>query len=325
MSRWRTAGLLAAALACGRAPATAVTAERIADPADLGLPGDRFELVPALRLPLDADHRQRTRIVLTLPAGSKLTSAGGPAPSVQLPPGANLDRVESVESAPGVWVVADVRGTRVTADGQRFHAFRPERPGPGAPLFGESWPARDAEAQEAAGGEIAAAMRRGVGFAEALRPADRPAAISHYLGLSSCLACHEAHRPAQRLASSGEVWRPTDANGWYSLLSTLRDEAPLQAYRPDDPNVDDPFVAISCARGGPAIVSAGGGRHASCPSGDVPEGRLDVRGGLAARDPHVLALCESRRALWSRFDAAGRAAFREAFHECGLDPSKEMP
>jgi hypothetical protein len=97
----------------------------------------------------------------------------------------------------------------------------------------------------------------------------------------------------------------------------LTDEAPMETYRPIDPNADDAFVRYVCGDGSTPDGPRGTTR-VRCANGDVPTLRYALREALAAGEPHARAVCESRRALAGWMTARARRTYAAAFSVCGL-------
>lgn len=225
------------------------------------------------------------------------------------PPGTTADRVEEVRGPDG-WRVADVRGETLTADGGRFHLLRPE----GAALTGYAWsrdePAHDRWVHET----LAEAIVMGDMASDGMASDTREGVASGLRARGDCARCHGANRPAD-LGPRALVHRETDPQGWYVPASVLADGAPLERYRPDDPN-EGPFVIVRCQSGEAERVSIRGGRRWRCPAGDIPWARFDVAAALAAGDPHAEAVCASRRWLAEHMSERARLHFAAAWAAC---------
>jgi hypothetical protein len=115
------------------------------------------------------------------------------------------------------------------------------------------------------------------------------------------------------------VNRAADGSGLFQLSTILRDRLPFETYRPRDANLGDPYVARFC--GATRVDSS----VVRCADGSVMEGELDVRTAVQHRDTHALRVCQSRRALASHLDDAGREAFREPLAECDGADSLTAP
>jgi hypothetical protein len=218
------------------------------------------------------------------------------------------------------WTVADVRGTRVLADGrQRFHVYRPVNGELHAPLVGWSWPRDDADAQQRATEALIAHCR------VAPRPIDQPPMNSRGLArlrrLNDCGHCHRRDMPALRWQDSERVLeRGTDNLGFFVPTAVLSDHCVVANHRPEDVNDEDPYVEVRCGDEPAGLVKEEDGfeRH-HCRNGRVPIGHRDVRAGLAAGHEYTRRVCESRRWLFEHMTERARRAYADGFAACGLD------
>jgi hypothetical protein len=254
-----------------------------------------------IRPPRTTSGRDRTVVWLRVPDGSRATAVwldDQRRYALRFPVGTTAARVESWDGA-----VADVRGTRLEVEEREvFFVLRPSSRG----LTGIEWPRGRQRAQERANASVAA-----------LAPDEHTAA--HLVRQNDCASCHVHARASNtHPREKGVLNRATDANGFFAIESVLEDEAPLESYRPEDPNLDDPYVEVRCGDASAEIVSRAGERHARCPGGEVPRARYDLARALAAADAHAIEVCESRRALSSWVDRIAREAFAAAFGECGI-------
>jgi len=289
-----------------------------------------IELVPPIALPESTGGRLRTRVFVHLPPGQTIELA--PARSdglvrLKFPPGTRADRVDYVTIG-GRQVVADVRGTEILARGaERFRAFRPEGPSDNR-VFGVTWPrgsATSGSSGTTAGvrATFEAAFAHGLGFAGRHRPPD-DAAKARYSGLLECAGCH-AHARGERLASArgdgldGGLRRGTDGSGFYTTMYLFRDSAPLEGYRPIDPNARSAFVQYRCDDGTPIVPS--GATDLVCASGDVPTLHLDVPAALRAGDARTVSMCRARQRFAAHLDRAAYAAVEAQIIECRGVPS----
>lgn len=215
------------------------------------------------------------------------------------PPGTVADRVEAAGHGAARRIV-DVRGTRIDADGRRWHhVYRATRRDPDAALIGVEWPAGDAAAQAAAAdaliARLTAAGVTGAGVSDAVR------------AKLDCDACHQVLRPdGVALGEHGVVARGTDAAGWFTPSAALDPEAygPIEAYGARNPASTDPFVEVTCPNDQPPDVFAG---RPVCPDRAVPVGRLRLAEALAARDDHAEAVCRTHAWLVDALGAAPTA------------------
>jgi hypothetical protein len=268
--------------------------------------GFRMEGMAAMTAPIRPPHtnggRDRTVVWLRVPEGSRATAIwldDQRRYALRFPAGTTAARVESWDGA-----VADVRGTRLEVEEREiFFVLRPTA----RELTGFEWPRGRRRAQERANASLAA-----------LAPDEHTAA--HLVRQNDCASCHVHARASNtRPREHGILNRATDANGFFAIESVLEDEAPLESYRPEDPNLGDPYIEVRCGDASAEIVSrAGEERHARCPGGQVPRARYDLVRALAAADAHALEVCESRRALFAWVDRTAREAFAGAFGECGI-------
>jgi hypothetical protein len=254
-----------------------------------------------IRLPRTESERDQTVVWLRVPEGARATAFwldDQRRYALRFPVGTTAARVESWDGA-----VADVRGTRlVEQGGERFFVFRPSRGG----LTGVEWSRGSQQAQERANARLAVV-------------ADDEHTAARLIRQNDCASCHVHARASNtRPHEYGALNRATDANGFFAIQSVLDDEAPLEGYRPMDPNLDDPYVEVRCGDAAAEIVSRAGERHARCLDGQVPRARYALGRALAAGDAHATEVCDSRRALFAWVDRAARVAFGSAFGECGI-------
>ena len=284
-------GLLAVVIACKDPPARLDLGPLVAAaeaPADLATFGaGAIELTPAIRPPTSDDGRLRIIGLLALPAGSQLdvTLRDG-VPSIIVPEGTRVSRVEAVgdeNAAHASWHVLDVRETFFeAASTQRFRLLRPARNGA---LAGLAWPRSDdgaRQANAAIGTLFDADVLDGPRAPEARRDA-----AARLVRLNDCASCHGAWRPEDR-SMGALVQRGTDGQGLYLLSAVFSDDGPFERYRPRNASRHDPFTEVRC---GDREVDR---QTLVCPDGRRPSGRLDVRAGRAAGDPHVARVCASR-------------------------------
>lgn len=286
---------------------------------------------PPVNLPTTAFGKSRVDVHLKLPEGGMIeVRDDGPdgGPNLHLPPGTVGDRLEYLKLGKGdeaQWVLADVRGGSITEDGQLFHVLRPVEPGAGAALFGYEWTRGGEQLAARAHERIAYSMRHeGMGFARSRKDPDKSA--DHFVGLARCDGCHLRNKPTYKTRAdvkAADAWRPnraSDASGYYSVLTTLRDEMVIEGGRPWDPNPDDPLVSVTCPEGEAKLVSNDekGTRHYECPEGVLPIGRRDVAKGLASGDVTTVRLCAARRYLRDHMGETARQTFAPAFESCKI-------
>ncbi len=277
-------------------------------------------IVPPILMPRDVQERFEARIVYRLEAGSRIdVELSGSRPRLVWPVGAQLARLEiALGSANGRSSdrIADVRATRVTEHGLRFSSYRPLDLD-ARQLFGAEWESDDPVGLAGVRRAFAITLESGHGFLEmeaGSRPERRTSSIERHARLLDCASCHDLSREEHRAPGPDHTLRrATDAHGFYVPLYALSDRAPLETYRPIDPNAAEPFVRAQC---GDTALELDGRTALRCPDGRVPELALDVVGGLRARNPHVLAVCASRRRLASFLTERARAAFAGELDAC---------
>jgi hypothetical protein len=256
-----------------------------------------------IRVPQAVGARDRTEVWLRVPGDARITAlwlGDQRRHALRFPTGTIAARVESWDGD-----IADVRGTQLDEQQQeRFFVLRPSSHG----LTGVAWVRGRAHAQERATARLAA-----------LAPDDRTA--GHLARQNDCASCHMHGRAAnERPNEHGSLNRATDASGFFGVGTVLEDEAPLENYRPIDPNVDDPYVELRCGDAAAETISRPGERRVRCVNGLVPRARYDFKRALVAGDAHARSVCASRRALFAWTDRAAHDAFAAAFAECGLIP-----
>ena len=299
-----------ALVACGDLPDGV---ERVTiDPATYWGALGAFELVPPVRLPTQAGGRSRTSVRVVVPEGAVIDVDGDGR--LRFPIGTIADRVEEVHTADG-WVVADVRGSTLTAEGERFHLLRPEHPGAHAPLVGYAWPRAEPALDAWVHDRVASAIEHdGQGLVASAADDRRAVMAQGVRDRGDCARCHAPGREPDARASA-LVHRGTDASGFHVPQSVLDDAALAETYRADDGN-DGPFVTAQCVDGAAERVSAKGRRRWVCADGRVPLVRFDVGRALAAGDAHAAAVCASRRWLWGRLSDEGRRRYAAAMAAC---------
>jgi hypothetical protein len=294
-------------------------------------------MIPSIRLPTTHEADDLIHVWLRVPEGGRIGAeylSKQDRWSLVFPTGTRSDRVEYLRisgpepdsetlflpddpKARGGWSVADVRGTVVLADGQRFHVLRPVSGEPHAPLIGRAWRRGDAQAQHLATDWLtdrAASTRRPGG-----RPPLDPAGISQLARLNDCARCHRRDKP-RRLWQDEEIAmkRATDARGFFVPQAVLSDDCVVANHRPRDLNVEDPFVEVRCGDQPATLEEHNGAEIYSCANGRVPIGYRDVPAGLAAGHAYTERLCQSRRWLYARMTPRARRAFVRAFEVCGI-------
>ncbi len=273
-----------------------------------------IELVPPVHLPQPIAGRTLVTVQLQLPEGGGVTLEPGPDGRLlpSWPPGTVADRVE-YRGAPGATRVVDVRGTRIAADGRRWHhVYRIAENDRRAPLRGATWPAGDPALAESTIDAFLADLRTAPLASAARDPDAYIAAIRKKL---DCDACHVPTRPEnRRRGEHGLVNRGTDHAGWFTPQTLLSASAPLEFYGAFDPNLADPHVRVSCPEGEP-IAPSGKRKHATCPDGSVPTGTLDVAAALDAGDAHAAGYCRTASYLMDHLHDSADPATRDG-HPC---------
>ncbi|MEZ4340430.1 MAG: hypothetical protein R3B82_27740 [Sandaracinaceae bacterium] len=271
------------------------------------------ELTPSLPAPTRRDGSSRIEVWVRIPEGAvvELDEHGAP----RLPVGAIADRVERIRVG-GRWVVGDVRGAVVEANGaRRLRLLRPEHPGPGARLVGYAWPEARRDLGRAAHASLASLVRAGGGLAERAR--DREAVASLLESRSGCVSCHARGQRARTHTSEGIPFRPTDALGFYTPLAVMRDDAPLERYRPRDLAHATPHVTVGCPEGPPRRVEDDrGGVYFRCDDAALPTGRYDLSAALEAGDARARRVCASREHLYERMSPRAQRAWASAITPC---------
>lgn len=274
-----------------------------------------IKMTPPVRLPSDREGRDKIEVWLMVgdgKIGARRLDDG--RVTLSFPAGTVADRVESLGDA-----VIDVRGTTLLADGELFHVYVPEGEAPSA-LVGWEWRRGDKDAEASATRALLARLdttKRKLRGEPAPSERQHANSLASYAKNNACATCHVHDKPPVLVGDA--VHRPTDASGFYVPLSVLADAVPLERHRPWETNVNDPFLALTCADGhAPRLLKQDGVRMFSCGTPEIPMGRLDVTRAVAARDERALDVCRSRRALHERMDAEARALFAEAFRVCGL-------
>lgn len=278
---------------------------------------DFVAMEPPIRLPRTRGLRDRTQVFVRLTGDERIDVRDG---ALVFPPGTEADRVE-YRRKDGRFTVADVRGTRFDAEGEHFHAFRPERAEVGSPLFGVEWRRGDERARRLGIELFERAMHRGAGFSHGEVGHDertRDGSVRRFTRLLDCASCHGHERAeASPEAATPLPRRGTDGSGMHVFRYVLANEAPMETYRPIDPNADDPFVSYVCADES-TPTGARGTTSIRCANGDVPTLRYALADALAAGDSHAHAVCDSRRALAGWMTERARRTYASRLEECGL-------
>lgn len=291
----------------------------IADPTSYWRQTGFVELAPTVRLAISAEGRPRVTVQLWLPKDGLITARAlehQQRHTIAFPPGSEADRVSLTGSARAGWTVADVRGSRLDANGDEwFHVYRPSSGTFAAPLVGFEW-RRDDEAQRDEALALLVEHVRTTPGALARRPPSR-GSVSFFSRMNACEHCHFANKPASSEPNDWLPLWPTDQTGWYVPLAVMLPALALSTTRQwHDPNADDPLVDKRCDAGAPRRIDHATGSWFRCADGSVPYGIRDVARGLAQADAYTTALCRSRRHLYERMDRTAKAAFSEVMARC---------
>ncbi|MDX2012757.1 MAG: hypothetical protein SFW67_21335 [Myxococcaceae bacterium] len=247
-------------------------------------------LVPAVPLPTSSDGRMRIEVWARLPDGARLSHDDRGRPV--FPPGSEVIRLElwrtRPEPAPGLWVLADARGTRLEPSGlQRYSLRRPMRLAPGSTWVGAEW-----------AGDRHRTVSEGVlaGFQRALKLDD--GAVQRLRTQNQCPACHQPNLEQ----GPPPIRRGTDGHGFYVPATILAKTTPIEAYRDREPH--GPGLDVKCNDGAEArvVTTPEGGWHHECGPQAFPLGTVDrprLAGELLA---HLAAHCASERWLSAHGD-----------------------
>ena len=299
--RW--AALLLACAACRPSPpALPAGLTWVQTPADaLQWAGPEFlQLVTPVRPPTTADRATHIVAVVRLPPGRSVATrptVSGERETV-MPNGARAARIEFAGAAGSdlpideSWRVLDVRQFDWDAGGLRCTVLRPT---PSGGLAGVSW--RCGITDDARAGEAL------VQLAHDGRLGGGPKLAA----INACVTCHAPRRLEDR-SPGALVQRATDGDGLFSLRSLLRNEDPVERYRPIDSNEGDPFLSPVCPTG---LVDAG-----HCFDGTRARVRLDVRAAVSHGDSHALQVCVARARLSEQLDPEGSLWLRALLDDC---------
>jgi hypothetical protein len=295
-------------------PAPLVEVPLPADAAERWRKAGYSRLEPPIPLPGDEGGRLEAEIWARLPDGARIDVVDG---TWVWPVGATLDRVEWLSASDGRRI-ADVRGTEITPRGERFHMLRPSSPSADSLARGD-FARGDARAQDEVRRAFGALASLGGGFARGDRGADRAHRADASARLSRLLDCAGCHEHSVPEAEGDARWlrRSTDASGFYVPAYVMRDDAPMERYRPIDRASEHRFVTVRC---GDAVVESRGRTDVRCPDGRVPHLHLDLPSALRAGDEHARSVCASRVWLAGHMAPRARAYFADALLECGEAP-----
>ncbi len=323
------------------ATAGEVEERRIGEPVGWWERNGYAAMVPSIHLPTTHDTADLIYVWLYIPESGRIDAEYLPEQgrwSLVLPAGTRADRAEyyrvegprtdeasqfldSPRTSESDWTLADVRGTRVLADGiQEFHVLRPISGEIHALLKGWAWRRGDRAA-------AAQATERLIELARvAGRPVDRgPMDEDGLASLRRLNDCADCHRPRMDRVTRREgdddraIERATDSMGFFVITAVLSDDSVVAHHRPEDLNHEDPFVQVRCGERPAELTHEDGYEQYVCPGDWVPMGHRDVRAALAAGHPYTQRMCKSRRWLAARMTDRARQAFRAAIAACAIE------
>ncbi|MCR9160254.1 MAG: hypothetical protein ACE37F_27370 [Nannocystaceae bacterium] len=268
-------------------------------------------LAPPAHIPSSDPDIDQVRVWLKLGDGPITTQAVGDRSVLVFPEGTRADRVEQAGRGEGRFV-ADIRGTTLTADGPRFHVFRPSAPKPDAPLFGAQWPAANPDAHAAATDYLAERIAKSEPVSS-WQPARAQAEVRSFREKNTCLPCHDPARPENtRAGEHGLVNRGTDGSGFFTPYTLFEDEVPLEQYGVHDRSMTDPLVDIVCS----GTVVATDGWDRTCPQGAAPRARWRWDRAWAQAPTRAKQRCTQAEWLFERMDAKARKQVTHFFDNC---------
>jgi hypothetical protein len=195
-----------------------------------------------------------------------------------------------------------------------FHVYLPRDAREGSDLVGVEW-RRDDAAQERAATDWLVAWGRAHRSPGDGRTMDDDQA-DRFRSLNHCQSCHVPDKPEATSDDDPMPPWPTDARGLYTPAAVFASHALLSTSSSfDDPNVDDPFVAIRCAQGRPRLHGEEGSHWLSCAAG-MPVGERDLTAAMKARDDYAARTCRARRYLFDHMDDVAHAAFEPLVRMC---------
>ena len=270
-------------------------------------------LVPPAHIPSSDPEIDQVTVWLKLGEGTitTTTTTDDGRSLLVFPEGTRADRVEQAGRGEARFI-ADIRGTTLTANGPRFHVYRPSAPKPDAPLFGAAWPADSADAHA----EATAYLAERIGSAQPVaswKPAAREAEVQSFRQKNACLPCHDPARLENtRAGEHGLVNRGTDGSGFFTPYTLFEDEVPLEQYGAYDHTIEDPLIDIVC---GETIVSAKGWDR-SCPGGVTPRARWRWDRAWEEAPTRAKTRCAQAKWLFEHMDESARKLVTHFFDNC---------
>ncbi len=277
-------------------------------------------LVPPAHIPSSDAEIDQVTVWLKLGAGAITTREVDGRTLLVFPEGTRADRVEKAGRA-DVAFIADIRGTTLTADGPRFHVYRPAAPQPAAPLFGAQWPSDSADAHAVATDYLAGRIAESEPV-KSWKPAAREAELQSFRGKNACLPCHDPARPENtRAGEHGLVNRGTDGSGFFTPYTLFEDDVPLEQYGAHDHTLGDPLVDVVC---GEEIVAQTEGKtwDRSCPAGQTPRARWRWDRAWAQAPTRAKQRCAQAKWLFERMDTGAKSQVTKFFDNC-VDPHQD--
>ncbi|MDP3274406.1 MAG: hypothetical protein Q8Q09_04375 [Deltaproteobacteria bacterium] len=276
------------------------------------------QLVSPVDSPTSADGLLHITTWIKLVGDGKISlgSGLGQAPLLRMPEGADVVRVESHgagDTPSRQWSVLDVRGTIFGAnESEIFYALRPARQLAQGQLWGVRWP-RGVPAEQLRADTLIGQIAR---LSAPPRQAQQAAERAQWI--NQCARCHEHARGMRvRVTDGFTPHHGTDASGLFSVQSVLQNHGPLEHNRADNRERRWPFADLRCA----SPTATASAREGRCSDQSTAIAHVRMSEALAARDPHALRVCDSRRWLRAHSDQAVVSAFAQAFGECEGAPS----
>lgn len=268
-------------------------------------------LVPPAHIPSSDPELDQVTVWLKLGDGAITTETVDGRSVLVFPDGTTADRVEHAGRGTARFI-ADIRGTVLTAQGPRFHVYRPTAAKPDAPLFGAEWPADDADAHATATDYLAEQIGKSDPVAS-WEPARRHAEVQSFRQKNACLPCHDPARSENtRAGEHGLVNRGTDGSGFFTPYTLFEDDVPLEQYGAHDRSMTDPLLDIMCGE----TVIATDGWDRVCPQGAAPRARWRWDKAWAQAPTRAKQRCTQAEWLFERMDPAARKHVTHFFDNC---------